>query len=180
MYSSTLPSTSALDGGGWSAPCPGRFTPRKRSGTHCTGGWLAPRAGLDGCGKSSPAPGLDPRTVQPVASRYTDWAIPAARIRVCNKWISLYIVILFVVCLNWQSELHDISFMFNTWQYCNIERRSRRQQVEYFYVSAGEEGVKKFFDLEVQLIWIERQFVTSIPHGRHKCFLRYGISPPDE
>ena len=26
MYSSTLPSTSALDGGGWSTPRPGRFT----------------------------------------------------------------------------------------------------------------------------------------------------------
>ena len=25
----------------------------------------------------SPPPGFDPRTVQPVASRYTDWAIPA-------------------------------------------------------------------------------------------------------
>ena len=29
MYSSTLPSTSALDGGGWSTSRPGRFTPRK-------------------------------------------------------------------------------------------------------------------------------------------------------
>ena len=29
MYSSTLPSTSALDGGGWSTPRPGRFTPGK-------------------------------------------------------------------------------------------------------------------------------------------------------
>ena len=29
MYSSTLPSTSALDWGGWSTPRPGRFTPRK-------------------------------------------------------------------------------------------------------------------------------------------------------
>ena len=27
MYTSTLPSTSALDGGGWSTPRPGRFTP---------------------------------------------------------------------------------------------------------------------------------------------------------
>ena len=27
--------------------------------------------------KISPQPGFDPRTVQPVASRYTDWAIPA-------------------------------------------------------------------------------------------------------
>ena len=29
MYSSALPSTSALDGGGWSTPRPGRFTPGK-------------------------------------------------------------------------------------------------------------------------------------------------------
>jgi hypothetical protein len=28
--------------------------------------------------KISPPPGLDTRTVQPVAIRYTDWAIPAA------------------------------------------------------------------------------------------------------
>ena len=29
MYSSTLPSTSALKGGGWSTPRPGRFTSGK-------------------------------------------------------------------------------------------------------------------------------------------------------
>jgi len=28
-YSYTLSLTSALDGGGWSTPCPGRFTPGK-------------------------------------------------------------------------------------------------------------------------------------------------------
>ena len=49
--------------------------PRERHGTHCTGGWVGPTAGLDGCRKSRPPPGFDPRTVQPVASRYTDWAI---------------------------------------------------------------------------------------------------------
>ena len=32
------------------------------------------RAGLDRCGKSRPPPGFDPRTAQPVASRYTDYA----------------------------------------------------------------------------------------------------------
>jgi hypothetical protein len=35
---------------------------------------VGPRAGLDRCGKSQPPPGFDPRTVQPVASRYTDYA----------------------------------------------------------------------------------------------------------
>ena len=28
------------------------FTPRERPGTHCTGAWVGPRAGLDRCGKS--------------------------------------------------------------------------------------------------------------------------------
>jgi hypothetical protein len=28
--------------------------PRQRPSTHCIGGWLGPRAGLDGCGKSHP------------------------------------------------------------------------------------------------------------------------------
>jgi rRNA maturation protein Nop10 len=70
MYSCTLLLTSALDGGEWSTPCPGRFTPRERPGTHSTGGW----AGLwTGAEKLLPhPPGFDPRTVQPVASRYTD------------------------------------------------------------------------------------------------------------
>jgi hypothetical protein len=35
-------------------------------------GWVGPRAGLDGCEKSRPTPGFDPRTVQLVMSRYTD------------------------------------------------------------------------------------------------------------
>jgi len=53
--------------------------PRGRTGTHCTGGWVDPRAGLDGCGKSRPTPGFDPKAVQPVASGYTEGAITALR-----------------------------------------------------------------------------------------------------
>jgi len=51
--------------------------PPKRPGTQCIVGWVGPRAGLDGYGKYRPPPGFDPRTVQPVASRCTDWAIAA-------------------------------------------------------------------------------------------------------
>jgi hypothetical protein len=40
--------TSALDGGGWSASRPGRFTPRERApDTHWIGGWVGPRDVLD-------------------------------------------------------------------------------------------------------------------------------------
>jgi hypothetical protein len=47
----------------------------KKPGTHCVGGWVGPRAGLDGWGKSPPPPPeFDSRTVQPVASRYTGYA----------------------------------------------------------------------------------------------------------
>jgi len=46
---------------------------RERPGTHFTGGWVGPRAGLDGRKISSP-PGLDPGPSSPLVSRYTDWA----------------------------------------------------------------------------------------------------------
>jgi len=52
---------------GWvvsSTPRP-HFSPRDRPGTHCTGGWVGPRAGLDGWKISSP-PGFWYRTIQPV------------------------------------------------------------------------------------------------------------------
>jgi hypothetical protein len=51
--------------------------PREKLGTYCIGGWVGHRAGLDGCGKACPPPGLDPRAVQLVASRYTACASPA-------------------------------------------------------------------------------------------------------
>ena len=40
------------------------------------GGGVGPRAGVDWCGKSPP-PGFELRTIQSIASRYTDWAITA-------------------------------------------------------------------------------------------------------
>ena len=39
---------------------------------------MGPRAGLDGCGKSHPAPGFDPQAFQPVVSRYAVCPIPAS------------------------------------------------------------------------------------------------------
>jgi hypothetical protein len=51
--------------------------PQEKPGTLCLGGYVGPRADLDGCGKSRPPPGFDLRTIQPVTSRYTDYAIPA-------------------------------------------------------------------------------------------------------
>jgi hypothetical protein len=51
---------------------PADFYPRERPGTHCTGGWVGPRAGLHR--KISPPLGFDPWTVQPIAGHNTDWA----------------------------------------------------------------------------------------------------------
>jgi hypothetical protein len=74
---SSLSLNSALDRGEWLMPRPGRFTPakesryplyRRLSGPQGQSGWVR---------IISPPPGFDPPTVQLVASRYTDCAIPA-------------------------------------------------------------------------------------------------------
>jgi len=46
--------------------------PRERPATHCVGGWVGHRTGLDRVQKISPLLKFDSRTVQPVASRFTD------------------------------------------------------------------------------------------------------------
>ena len=51
--------------------------PGERPGTHFMEAGLAPGPVWTGVEKSRPPTRLDPRTGQPVASRYTDWAIPA-------------------------------------------------------------------------------------------------------
>jgi hypothetical protein len=76
---------SALVGAMWSASRPGSFTTRERApGTHCIGGWVDPRAGLDDVEERKflilLGLELDPSVVQPVASRYTDCAIPAPHV----------------------------------------------------------------------------------------------------
>ena len=38
---------------------------------------MGPRSSLDRCEKSLPPPGFDPQTIQPVASRYTNYTILA-------------------------------------------------------------------------------------------------------
>ena len=40
--------TAALEGGEWSAARPGRTLPPGKPGTNFTGGWVGPRAGLEG------------------------------------------------------------------------------------------------------------------------------------
>jgi hypothetical protein len=78
MCSSIHSLTSALDGGGWSASRPSRFTPRQRApGTHRIGGWVGPRVVLDAVVKRkipSPRRESNPRNqiFQLVAQRYTD------------------------------------------------------------------------------------------------------------
>jgi hypothetical protein len=44
---------------------PATLPPEKRPGTHCIGGWVGPRAGLDGWGKYRPDRDLIPGPSSP-------------------------------------------------------------------------------------------------------------------
>ena len=78
--------------GGGSTPRPGRFTPEK---TWYLGG---PQSRSGRVRKISPPPGFHSRTVQPVASRYNDYAIPAHS-RISRTCVYIYIhQVFFVLC----------------------------------------------------------------------------------
>ena len=59
-------------GGGGSAPRPGRFTPGKDPVSIVQEAGWAPGPVWTGAENLAPPQGFDPRTVQPVVSRYTD------------------------------------------------------------------------------------------------------------
>jgi hypothetical protein len=71
-YNSTLSLTSALDGGGWSTPRPGRFTLEKETRYPLYRRLGGPQGRSGRVRKTSPPTGFDPRTVHPVAISYTD------------------------------------------------------------------------------------------------------------
>ena len=62
---------------------------RERPGTHCIEGCVGPKGGLDGCGKSHPPPGFDPRTVQPVANRLNYSGPPVVEVSKVFCFVSL-------------------------------------------------------------------------------------------
>jgi len=88
MYSSTLSLTSALNGRGWSTLRPCHFIPRKDPVPIVYEAEWAPMPVWNDAENLTP-PGFDPRTVQPVASGYADWAILAHEIEVKRGILTL-------------------------------------------------------------------------------------------
>ena len=71
-YNTTLSLTSALDGVGGQRHAPAALPLGKTPVTRCTGGWASAQDWFGRVRKILPPPGLDPRNVQPAASRCTD------------------------------------------------------------------------------------------------------------
>ena len=76
MYISTLSLNSALDGVGGQHHAPAALLPEKNR-HHNIGDRMGPQGRSELVRKTLPPPGFDPRNVEPVASRYTDWATTA-------------------------------------------------------------------------------------------------------
>ena len=85
VYICTLSLTSALYGGGWSTPRPSRFTTGEVTRYALYGRVGGPQGRSGRVRKNSPPPEFDPRTVQPVASRYIDYVTPAHGWSVINE-----------------------------------------------------------------------------------------------
>ena len=58
--------------------------------THFTGGWMGPKADLDGCGKCRPPPGFNPQTFQAVVTCNTDLVTPFLRELAHSNCVTIY------------------------------------------------------------------------------------------
>ena len=73
--------------------------PWERHRILCIGGWVAPGPVRTGAENLVPQ-GYDPQTIQPVASRYTDWAILAVK----GRWL-LYILVSYTLKLHFSAAI---------------------------------------------------------------------------
>ena len=81
--------TTALEGVEVSASRPGRSLPPVKTRYQLYRRLGGPQGRSEQVRKISPSPGFDPRTVHPVASRYTDWATWPTLIWMINNKTSL-------------------------------------------------------------------------------------------
>ena len=86
--------TSALDAGGYSTPGPSCFIPREETRYPMHRKLSVPQGQYGRARKISSSPGFDSLTVQPVAGRYTDWAIPTTNTVIGSKHVSLTFIYL--------------------------------------------------------------------------------------
>ena len=70
------------------------------------------RAGLDRCGKSCPPPGFDLWTVQPIGSRYTNYATQPTTTRFNIQ--QFYTVLTFHLCVVYGSQSEQRHYVLTT------------------------------------------------------------------
>jgi hypothetical protein len=134
--------TTALEGVRGQRHAPAALYPRERAGTHCIGGWVGPRAGIDRFVKSRPPPAFDPRTVQPVASRYTDYDT-----RPASSWMhkTLYFN-------TFQNKLRNLTFIHDYLVNVQLQRRNL-----YFRGSPN---------LKTNSLWLSQLSICSFLSGQ--------------
>jgi hypothetical protein len=112
--------------------------------------------------KTSPPPGFDPRTVQPVASRYTDYAIPAPIFGECLHEISLiFFSFSQAVCttITLLSQIHRLRLLnvSNSASACMSRSHSyfgERYGAQHVAVSSSKAVVFGFYPLRSQgMLW---------------------------
>ena len=108
---------TALEGVRGQCHAPAALYPRERPGTHCTGSWVGPRAGLDRCGKSRPptrirSPDRPARSHSLYRLRYPAYSYI---LRIPGNWIKL----------QWLCLIYRVGEQDRQWKYDVTLRRIR-------------------------------------------------------
>jgi hypothetical protein len=96
-YSSTLSLTSALDGRVWFTLRSCLFIPGKKTVSYCTGGWVGPRASLDGYGKCTLS-----------TSKFTISIRPSHRVKLAS--VSEYWIQICIKCNSYLQPIRRIMY----------------------------------------------------------------------
>jgi hypothetical protein len=145
---------------GWLAPCPGRFTPGKETRYPLYRRLGGPQGRSGRLRKLSPPPGFDPRTVQSVAIRYTDYAIPAHLYVVYTIYI-VYTIYCMCMCMYIHIHTNVCSCFFSICVWCthhchevNPTAVNKYHIISFHCTSAVRVTKKSIFTLKATYQWV--------------------------
>jgi hypothetical protein len=151
---------TALEGGEGSASCPGRSLPPGKIWYHLYRRLGGPQSQSGQVRKILPPPGFNPRTIQPIASRYTDWATWPTEVTWQYLKLNTCSSVVYEVTLSYLLRLSEVIFEM---VFCTVHRTV----VSYHFKSVGEIYFKHNEPPPISVLWFTFQWFIiqqSIPY----------------
>ena len=145
---------------------PAALTPGERLSTHCTGDWVGPRVGLDGCGKSRPYRDLNPGPSSPQHSRSYQFRRQTVILVVTIKFMITFQNLIINTCHGTESSLVSCSVYSSFIEYrVSLPRSDKTASRRYPKARLIQHSTTQFTSISILVLDLYSHPRIYLPRG---------------